>query len=537
MIKNGRIIKYAAIVIGIVLLVLCIIPQTKYFIPSLFAKKTVIINVLDASGTAVADTTITVGSTQQTSDTNGVVTLQKVSVGKHKVHAANTFYEASTTSYTVPLFRKPQLVKIYLQPVGEITKVTIKNRISGRGVQNAKIVSAQGGSAVTNSEGVALLALPKGVQETSATVIGDDVLDTAITIRSGQSNDNVIYTTPKGRIAYLLNNNAKLQVRASNLDGTDAQVVLDGTGNEDMADTQLVGSPSYKFIALKSRRDASVGLYVVDVISSQITTLEDVGQSYIPIGWRGEVFVYMVYTKQAAWQSGSYKIKAYNALNQQTVTIDESRAEGASITDYASEVFENAYILPEGIVYAKKWQASYYYGSRLANKRMTLTLSDELGHKQTLQEWQAGYNASVKTRQTGPTKLSVFVELDGVDRSYYSYARNTIHSDNTVTEEVFKQIKQDTFFTSPNNLFSVWQSADSKNYVATVDQTASSQLQLPSSYKVIGWYTNDYIILQDMANNDLKITARDVAQKGGSTLKIGTVYVPTMSYKVYGYGR
>lgn len=538
MTANRQTIKYTAVIVGGLLIVLCILPQTRYALPGLFVKKTVSLQIVDTSGHAVAGAVVTIGTQEQKTDASGNVILKNVLVGDTTIRASAMFYNTAKVNVNQPLFRQPKTHKITLASVGEITKVTIINRVSGRAVVGANIIANQGGKGITNSEGMAIIFMPKGVQQSSATVTGENILSTVTTITSTQSAaDNTIFVTPKGRISYLQKNDTKSQVITSNLDGTDAVVLLDGTGNEDIVDTQLINSAGNKFVALKAKRDTAAGLYIIDVATTKLAVIENSGQSYIPIGWRGDVFVYLVYSKRPLWQVGTYTLKVYDAISQQSTVLDESKAEGVSILDYASEVFENVYIVPEGIVYAKKWQASYYYGSRLANKRMTIVLADERGNKQDIAQWQAGYNAFIKTRQTEPRQLSVLVELDGVKKSYYTYNNKSVREDAGVTEEAFKKIKQDIYFVSPNNLYSVWQTTNNKNYVGTVDKTNASVLQLPMSYRVIGWFTNDYVVLLDTANSDLKIVARDVAQRGGITLTVGTTYMASTSYTTYGYGR
>jgi len=536
-ISKNTVVRVVTVVCA-ALALLVIVPQTRYLPFRFFIHKDAVLHVQDANGASISDATILAANNAYKTDTNGNVVIKKLAVGTNDIKVSALFYDTLQFTLKQPLFKKPKTERVVLKPVGTITKVSVINRISGRALMGVKVKSPAGGSGVTNAEGTAVISVNTTSQKVTVQVTDDGIVDATSEVKvGGSATDNVVYVTPKGRIAYLQKNDAKIQVIASNIDGTNSQVILDASGNEDPADTQLIGSASWKFAALKARRGTNVGLYIVDVVNSTLTTLDESPQSYIPVGWRNETFIYLAYAKRALWQPGTYTLKAYNALNQQTTVLDESRAEGVSATDFASEVFENVYIVPEGIVYAKKWQASYYYGARLANKRMTITLTDEIGNKKDINQWQAGYNASIKTRQSGPRQLAIFVELDGVNRSYYTYNNSTVVQDRTVDEEVFKKTKQDTYYISPNNLYSVWQTADNKNFVGTVDKTIGSLLPLPSAYKVIGWYSNDYVLLVDTANNDLKITARDVAQKGGSTIKINTIYTAPLAYTVYGYGR
>ena len=537
MLHSKKIKLVGSIFIGIFLL-LAIIPATKYIIPSFVVKKQIQVRIQDAQGRPAGNAAIIVKGDLYTADQNGFVTLKRLPVGNYEIKASSTFYETAEHTVLIPLFRQPKVQTITLRTVGEITYVQIKNRISGRGLGGIKITSQVAGNGVTNDEGIAIISIPKGSTQSDAKITGDTVNDQSITIKAGgAAADNTFFATPKGRIAYV-RSGQKLQVVTSNLDGTNEQVALDGTGNEDVLDTQLLSSPSQKFAALKSRRDGAAALYIVNLENSQIATVESTGASYIPVGWRNDVFVYVIYTKQAVWQPGAYVLKAYNALNNQTTLLDSSRAEGVSVLDYASEVFENIYILPEGIVYAKKWQSSYYYGARLADKRMTITVAQPDGTKTNVSEWQAGYNATIKTKQVAPKELSVFVELDGVKRSYYKYSDIQVKQYGEAGEDVFKDPTLTKYYSSPNNLFSTWyDNVLSRNFIATIKNTATAPLDLPSSYKVVGWYGSDYILLLDTISNELKITSRDSAQKSGNTLKIAEVYVPQQSYTAAGYGR
>ncbi len=529
---------FVAAGVALLLVFLSIIPQTKYLIPSVFIKKSATFLVVDNYGQAVPDATITVGSIQKTTDVNGQITMSQVAVGNHIATTTATFYDSKITNFKQPLFRRPAQTKIVLQPIGEVTKITVKNRLSGRAVIGARVVASQGGSGVTNYLGVAVVAMPKGTKNATATITSQDIVTFVATINSAQSStDNLVYVTPSGRIAYLQKNSAKIQVVSSNIDGTEPVVLLDGTGNEDPTDTQLLPSPNQKFVALKARRESSAALYILDTVSAKLVNIENSGQSYIPIGWHGDTFVYLVYSKQPIWQPGTYKLKAFDTNSMQIISIDESRAEGQSTLDYASEVFENVYIMPEGIVYAKKWQASYYYGARLANKQMTITISDKSGNKKDISNWQAGFNAFIKTRQIGPAKLGIFVELDGVIRSYYNYNNKQVKPDQNVTENTFKNPVQDIYISSPNNLYSAWQTYDAKNYVGTLDGRLATQLLLPTTFRIIGWYNNDYLLLLDTASNVLRIADRNTVQNGSGTFSIGPIHIPNMTYTQNGYGR
>ena len=153
-----------------------------------------------------------------------------------------------------------------------------KNRLSGHVLAGISIKTEQGSQAKTGLDGSALLVLPSDSSEVKATISGDTIVTAQVTIRAVQDDSTNLYkATPAGRIYMLSKASGTIDVVKTNLDGTDRQIVLAGTGKEDDGDTVLLASKNWKYLALKSHRDGALAkLYVIDTTTDKVDTIDDV---------------------------------------------------------------------------------------------------------------------------------------------------------------------------------------------------------------------------------------------------------------------
>lgn len=103
---------------------------------------------------------------------------------------------------------------------------------------------------------------------------------------------------PSGRHYFLSNRDGTLGIYGANLDGSEQQQVIPGTGRE-QADTLFAVNASGTFGVLASTRDGErdaqrqvlVRLYVVDLAKKQLTKVDE-GRGMSFIGWQGDTLVY-----------------------------------------------------------------------------------------------------------------------------------------------------------------------------------------------------------------------------------------------------
>src|SRR6185369_16053847 len=114
-------------------------------------------------------------------------------------------------------------------------------------------------------------------------------------------------------IYFLSKASGKIDVVKTNLDGTDRQTVLAGTGKEEDTDTILLASRDWKYLALKSRRDGkAVKLYLIDTSNDKLTTIDEGNATFDMVGWQNDYFVYYVYRNNVkSWQPKGSSLKSY----------------------------------------------------------------------------------------------------------------------------------------------------------------------------------------------------------------------------------
>ncbi len=523
-----------------VLLIITAIPQSRYVLPGLFIKKNVSFIVQDKSAlTRISDADVQVDGKLFASDQNGVVRAEGVRPGSHVVTVNKLFYKTYKQTYTVSLFSNKQQM-LNIESTGRPAKVTVKNRLNGKVLAGISVKTEQGSNAKTDSNGKATLILPSDKSEVKGTMSGDGIVTADVTIRAVQDDSTNVYrATPEGRVYFLSKASGKVDVVKTNLDGTDRQVVLAATGKESEGDTVLLASKDWKYLALKSRRDSELPkLYLIETTSGKLTTIDEGNASFSLIGWSGNAFVYTVDRNGLQlWSTKRQALKSFNAATKQLATLDETRGEGTSNYDYAYEVIQAPYLLGSQITYTKTWYASYYYGTHLADKKMSITVVKPDGSgKKTLHEWQAGYYTYMSTVFVGPEELYYQVTLDGGERSTWEYSNGAVTENKELTQDDFNKAYP-AFLESPNGKNTLWSEArDGKNTLFIGDAAGKNGKEIAtlSEYVPYGWFTDEYVLVSKNFS-ELYVLGRDGIKPGSVPTKVSDYHRP--NYSFYGYGK
>src|SRR6185295_2559549 len=106
--------------------------------------------------------------------------------------------------------------------------------------------------ATTADDGKAVLVVPADKQEDAVTLSGDgfNTISATLKVTTEEVEANSFKVAPSGKIYFLSNASGKIDLVKSNLDGTDRQTVLAGTGKEDKLNTVLLASRDWKYVAL-----------------------------------------------------------------------------------------------------------------------------------------------------------------------------------------------------------------------------------------------------------------------------------------------
>ncbi len=528
--------------VAVVLALLAVVPWTRYKVAGLFLKQTVTVVVVDNQTSApVTSADVTIAGTSAKTDNHGDAKLH-VRVGSSKVAVTKTYYQTKSFSTVVPIFKPKHNVSVRFAATGRQVPVVVTNKITGKPLDNAE-VSAAGSEVKTDTKGHATIVLPSDKTSVGATISASGYNDapTTIQVTTASVVANDFSLTPSGKIYFLSNLSGKIDVVKTNLDGTDRQTVLAGTGNEDPNNTSLLASRDWKYAALESVRTpgGSAQLNLIDTTNGDKVTSIDQGTdvSFSSVGWDGDDFIYTVVRNDVQnWQPNQSALKSYNAQTGKLITLDQTGGGGLDKWDYYKQVYGGVYILNGAVVYAENWQAYDSYFGWLNGKQAALvSVQPDGSDKKTLQSFPIPanvYPASV-TIETEPYEANGLYVLFDLSNQYYIYEDGAVKSDPTLNDRTFYD-SYDTYLLSPSGNQTFWQvGADGKNnlLIGNVDGDNGKQIATLSDYDVFGWYTDNYLLVSK-GGSELYV----MPASGGTPIKITDYYASRQDFGGYGSG-
>lgn len=537
--KRGKITTIVSSIV-IVLVVIFAIPITRYTILGAFIKKDVMITVVDsATKKPVTDADVTLGTLNTKTDNNGMAHLSRVPVGNYDVSVAKNYYESSTMRYIVPIFAAPQDTSIELKATGRQVMVSVTNTITHDPVAKAAI-KTHDTSAVTDAQGKATMVLPADQETVKATMSSEEYNQTEVTIKvTDQDDANKFSLTPNGEVFFLSKQTGKINVMKTNLDGSNPQVVVAGTGNEDDRETVLLAARDWRYMTLSTDRagDGSRELYLVDGESGDLTLIDEgANTGFQPVGWSDHTFSYIVtrYDK-VSWENGYQALKVYNAETKQLSTLDETRGVGDHEVVAQSEYIGTPYILEGKLVYAKYWSLSNGIFLPSDKKSSIVVVNMHNLQKQTVKEFSMNHLISLQAKLYEPQEVYFRVAVDGGQPTFYEYEGGSLKTV-TNTDDKFFNTFYPTYLVSPSGEKTFWfEPRDGKNALFVGDKNGdnSTELTLQSDYVAYGWFTDDYILLSKNGS-ELYIAPSD--SLANEPVKISNYHKPQLSFPGYGYG-
>jgi hypothetical protein len=266
---------------------------------------------------------VTINGTTYHTDSKGKLQVPNVPYGAATITAKKAGFQ--DISYGVTLDFDPFLHKFG----GKATDDAARNltlSMKGVGIPVAfRLVDWLSGKPVTAGEftigdvvakpddqGLVSLKVP-GTDATKASVsasFGGAYVDKKFDVTLGSSDAPVVQVVPGGRHYFLSNRSGVMTLYSANLDGSDVQTVVTGTGKETDA-TNFTVSPDGKYGVLSSSRDGAQNdkhnllqrVYVVDLGTKQITRVDE-GLSVTFADWSGGELIYT--TTGYASDSNSY---------------------------------------------------------------------------------------------------------------------------------------------------------------------------------------------------------------------------------------
>ena len=532
--------KVVLLISGAVVAVLGIlfaIPLTRYAILGTFIARDVTFSVVDSkTNKPVSGVHVAIAGKSATSDAQGKATVKAVPVGSKSVTATKKYHQNLSTTVLVPVFDRKDANQLNIVATGRQVPVTILNKLSGKPVERA-VVTVDGSSSTTDTKGEVTLGLPayKPTQQASIKLDGYHATDVTVQVTEQRDERNTFTLVPSGTLYFLSKRTGKINVMKSNIDGSNAQIVVAGTGKEDDRETVMLASRDWKYLALKARRDSErPKLYLIDTASGKLSVIDEGDVDFTPIGWHDHNFIYKLHrTKYNAWQSKQFALKSFNAHSSSLSVLDETDAVGSDANNYGYESLHYAYILDNQIVYTKDWNASA--SSVISGKNITInSIKPDGSSKKVVKSFATGQGNYVNdVKSYKPQELYFSIQQNYKD-TFWEY------EDSTLTEQ--KDFKRDDFYKfyptyllSPSGKNTFWyDQRDGKNtlFVGDADGNNGKEIVSLSEFTPYGWLGEDYLLVSKNGSELYVISRANPA----APLKITDYHKPQVNFAGYGYG-
>jgi len=530
----------------LVILILAGVPFARYNLAGLVMKKDFSVKIMDATaGTPVSGATVSFGSVSAQTDGTGRAVLHHIKVGPHSLNLSKKYYQSKQVSEVVPILDQKNVPTVQMTATGRQVKISVTNAISKQALSNVAIAVADI-SAKTDKTGNATVVLPVGISEQKAKLSLQGYNDSAVTIKvsNDKIQENDFNLTPAGKVYFLSKLSGKIDVVKTNLDGTDRQTVLAGTGNEQDQGTVLLASRDWKYLALLSRRaGSSATLYLIDTSNDSLSTIDEGSADFSLNGWVDDNFVYTVTRNDVQlWEANRQAIKSYDAPTKKVTILDQTQASGTGSSDYLSELIGAVYAYNDQVFYIENWTTSYS-GSQSANlaaKQATFNSIKPDGTSKKaiksfgLADGTTATDISVDERVENPTSIDLKFS-DGTQDNFFVYANGQVKDEPNTTADSFYTADYPTYLQSPGGDQTFWSEArDGKNTLFIGDQNGQNAKQIAtlSDYSPYGWFSDDYVLV---SKNSSELY---IMPKTGSTtpIKISDYHKPALTYAGYGGG-
>lgn len=532
--RNGKITL--AVIAGVILVVtaLFVVPVTRYAIAGTFLRKDVVAQVLDSkTGKPISDAEVTIAAATAKTDKDGKVTLQHVPVGQYKLSVKKKYFKDANANITVPILAVADAGQLRLEAIGRHVPVSVVNKITGKPLGKVTIAAGEA-TAITDDKGEAALVVPadEAVVKVALKADGYNGLQADLTVTEQKDNKNTFALTASGKIYFLSKRTGKINVMKANIDGTDAQVVVQGTGKEQEGDTILLASRDWKYLALKARRDSDQAkIYLLNTATDQLSLIDEGNAEFELSGWNNHAFVFRVNRLAAKlYQPKKYALKSFDADSGKLATLDESGAEGDA-SSYRYEWITQIYILDQDsrILYTKNWNNFNAPSSKLS----TVTSVQATGaNKKVLKTFDLGAYVSDGILYK-PNEI-YYRTFQGSGNKFYEYEGGVIKEDSSIKASDFGQFYP-TWLLSPSGQKTFWyEPRDGKNTLFIGDKLGQEGKEIATMLELrpYGWYGDGYLLMSK-GGSELYIMPADGADPS-KALKITDYHKP--SFDFYGYG-
>ena len=525
--------------IVIVLAVLFIVPLTRYNILGVVVKAPVVVRVVDnTTGKPVSGALVELSGKHAETQADGKATL-RVNTGSGTLKVSKKYYRGVSTDKLVAFSGND--FRASLVATGRQVQVRLVNKLTGKPLSGGTI-SAGGAKATSDTKGLATLVIASSAttQRGSVSMNGYNTLLVTITA-DGNLAQNTFAVVPSGKLYFLSNLSGKIDVVKTNLDGSNRQTVLAGTGSEDPNGTSLLASRDWEYLALLANRGGSgASVYLISTANDKVLTVDQGAATFSLVGWSGDTLVYQVtHTAVADWQPAQQTLKAFDPTTGKPLLLDQTQASGTTEADYVKQYFGAVYLMNNQVVYSKNWTASYADWSQLSTKQAELDniAADGSDHKVVktfaLADGTQAGSVSLDTEPYGPGSLYLHF-VNGSSDQFFDYANGQVSADTKLTTNQFWSGAYPTYLQSPSGHQTFWaEQRDGKNtlFVGNADGSNPKQIASLSDYRPYGWYTDNYLLVSKNGSELYVMPA-----SGSPATKVTDYYKSPLNYNGYGGG-
>lgn len=299
--------------LSLLIFVLALIPNSRYFILNTAqVRASVELTVIDNSTLQpLKNVTVKAADISAQTDSDGVVRLEKVKLGRTTLRIEKRAYAAQEQSITVGWGSNP-LGEYQVVPIGAQYTFFIRDFMSGKPIPGAEASSGDG-NARADEEGKLVLALDTSTMEDSAQISvdisADGYRDETMNITVNNKETQSIGMVPARKHVFVSKRSGKYDVYSVDIDGKNERRIVGGSGYE-RDDITLIPHPSKNYAAYIATRENTRNqsgyllstLYILDIESGDLMRI-DQSEQIQAVGWSKSGR--LVYVKIAAGASGT----------------------------------------------------------------------------------------------------------------------------------------------------------------------------------------------------------------------------------------
>ncbi len=296
---------------------LMIFPTTRYWIlNTLGVRVSASVQVVDATtGQPLKNVTVSIESSQSTTDAEGKATVEKVKLGPGTIKLERIAFASLERQIVLGLGTNP-LGKFEMQAVGAQYTVIVRDYASNLPIEGAE---ASSGQAVARSDntGKIILTLDKSDgSDVAVTLTAAGYRTEEATLKAATTNEAVL--VPSAKDVFVSKESGKYDVYTMDVDGKNKKVLLAGTGLES-GNIGLAVSPDGQRAALVSTRDnvrTADGrllntLTLINVVNGDTLVL-DRGEQMQLMDWVDNRIIYHMVANVAADATDRNRINSYD---------------------------------------------------------------------------------------------------------------------------------------------------------------------------------------------------------------------------------